>query len=31
VLLEYLDARHKEHVEAGLEVEREEYVRRFPW
>lgn len=30
VLLEYLDAKHKEQVEAGLEVEREEKVRRFP-
>jgi alpha-1,2-mannosyltransferase len=31
VLLEYLDAKHREQVEGGLEVEREEEVRRFPW
>ena len=31
VLLEYLDQRHKEQVEEGLEVEQEEEVRRFPW
>jgi len=31
VLLEYLDRKHREQVEAGLEVEQEEEVRRFPW
>ena len=31
VLLGYLDQRHREQVEEGLEVEREEEVRRFPW
>jgi len=31
VLLEYLDRKHREQVEGGLEVEQEEEVRRFPW
>jgi alpha-1,2-mannosyltransferase len=31
VLLEYLDQKHREQVEAGLKVEGEEEVRRFPW
>jgi alpha-1,2-mannosyltransferase len=31
VLLKYLDRKHREQVEAGLEVEQEEGVRRFPW
>lgn len=31
VLLEYLDQKHEEQVEGGLEVEQEEEVRRFPW
>lgn len=31
VLLEYLDQKHKEQVEAGLEVEKEEEVRAYPW
>ncbi|KAG4027435.1 hypothetical protein MFRU_030g00710 [Monilinia fructicola] len=31
VLLEYLDKKHKEQVEAGLEVEKEEEVRAYPY
>jgi hypothetical protein len=31
VLLEYLDCRHREQVEAGLDVEREEEVRAYPF
>ncbi|KUJ16954.1 uncharacterized protein LY89DRAFT_707355 [Mollisia scopiformis] len=31
VLLEYLDAKHKEQVEAGLEVDKEEEVRAYPF
>lgn len=31
VLLEYLDQRHREQVEAGLEVEKEEDVRAYPY
>jgi alpha-1,2-mannosyltransferase len=30
VLLEFLDRKHREQVEGGLEVEREEEVRRYP-
>jgi alpha-1,2-mannosyltransferase len=31
VLLEYLDLKHREQVEAGLEVEKEDEVRRYPF
>lgn len=31
VLLEYLDQKHKEQVEAGLEVEKEDEVRSYPF
>jgi len=31
VLLEYLDGKHREQVEAGLEVEKEEEVRAYPY
>ena len=31
VLLEYLDQKHKQQVEGGLEVEKEEEVRQYPW
>lgn len=31
VLLEYLDGRHREQVEAGLEVEKEEEARAYPF
>ncbi|KAI9645494.1 hypothetical protein NHQ30_006233 [Ciborinia camelliae] len=31
VLLEYLDKRHNEQVEAGLDVEKEEEVRAYPY
>ena len=31
VLLEYLDGKHREQVEAGLEVEKEEDVRAYPY
>ncbi|RMJ24487.1 hypothetical protein PHISP_04646 [Aspergillus sp. HF37] len=31
VLLEYLDQKHKEQVEGGLEVEREDEVRSYPY
>lgn len=31
VLLEYLDAKHEEQVEGGLDVEGVEEVRRYPW
>ena len=31
VLLEYLDRKHKEQVEAGLEVEKEDEVRSYPF
>ncbi|KAH7384934.1 hypothetical protein BKA64DRAFT_153497 [Cadophora sp. MPI-SDFR-AT-0126] len=31
VLLEYLDRKHREQVEAGLEVEKEEEVRAYPY
>lgn len=31
VLLEYLDKRHQEQVEAGLEVEKEEEVHSYPY
>jgi hypothetical protein len=31
VLLEYLDKKHKEQVEAGLDVEKEEEVRVYPY
>jgi hypothetical protein len=31
VLLEYLDRKHKEQVEAGLEVEKEDEVRAYPF
>jgi len=31
VLLEYLDAKHKEQVEAGLDVEKEDEVRAYPF
>lgn len=30
VLLEYLDGKHQEQVEAGLEVEKEDEVRSYP-
>ena len=31
VLLEYLDTKHKEQVEAGLDVDREDEVRAYPF
>jgi alpha-1,2-mannosyltransferase len=31
VLLEYLDQKHKEQVEAGLSVEKEDEVRSYPF
>jgi alpha-1,2-mannosyltransferase len=31
VLLEYLDRKHGEQVKGGLEVEKEEEVRSYPW
>lgn len=31
VLLEYLDRKHKEQVEAGLEVEKEDEVKSYPF
>lgn len=31
VLLEYLDRRHQEQLNGGLEVEKEEDVRQYPW
>jgi hypothetical protein len=31
VLLEYLDRKHKEQVEAGLEAEREDEIRSYPF
>ena len=31
VLLEYLDKRHESQVEGGLEVDREDEVRTYPW
>lgn len=31
VLLEYLDKKHKEQVDAGLEVEKEDEVRAYPF
>lgn len=31
VLLEYLDRKHEEQVEAGLEVEKEDEVRSYPF
>lgn len=31
VLLEYLDGKHREQVEAGLEFENEENVRAYPY
>ncbi|KKK18245.1 hypothetical protein AOCH_007751 [Aspergillus ochraceoroseus] len=31
VLLEYLDQRHEEQVAAGLDLDREDDVRRYPW
>ena len=31
VLLEYLDGRHAEQVEAGLDLEKEEEVRSYPF
>jgi Protein of unknown function (DUF3445) len=31
VLLEYLDRRHREQVEAGLNVEREDELRAYPF
>ena len=31
VLLEYLDRKHEEQLEAGLDVETEEMVRRYPY
>lgn len=31
VLLEYLDKKHKEQVEAGLDLEKEEEVRAYPY
>jgi alpha-1,2-mannosyltransferase len=30
VLLEYLDRKHEEQVEGGLDLEREEEVRMYP-
>lgn len=31
VLLEYLDQKHREQVEGGLEVEKEDEVRSYPF
>ncbi len=31
VLLEYLDQKHREQVEAGLDVEKEDEVRTYPF
>jgi alpha-1,2-mannosyltransferase len=31
VLLEYLDRKHEEQVQDGLDIEREEEVRSYPW
>jgi hypothetical protein len=31
VLLEYLDRKHAEQVEAGLDVEKEDEVRSYPY
>lgn len=31
VLLEYLDAQHEEQVKGGLDLSREDEVRRYPW
>ena len=31
MLLEYLDRKHAEQVADGLDVEREEEVRSYPW
>ena len=31
VLLEYLDQKHREQVEAGLEVGKEDEVRAYPF
>lgn len=31
ILLEYLDRKHEEQVERGLELEKEEEVRKYPW
>jgi alpha-1,2-mannosyltransferase len=31
VLLEYLDGKHREQVENGLEVEKEDEVRSYPF
>ena len=31
VLLEYLDQKHKEQVEAGLDLEKEDEVRAYPY
>lgn len=31
VLLEYLDRKHREQLEAGLDLEREDEVRRYPY
>ncbi|KAI9663311.1 MAG: mannosyltransferase [Alyxoria varia] len=31
VLLEYLDTKHREQVEGGLDVSREDEVRGYPW
>ena len=31
VLLEYLDGEHKKQLDNGLEVEKEEEIRKYPW
>lgn len=31
ILLEYLDQKHKEQLQRGLDLQKEERIRSYPW